>query len=265
MVPFRFCSFIIALCLFASCNCCDAQVFQGRSRYSYRPAFDPNRKVDGAIQYNAGRVAEFPQGANKLECWLVLSPDWRHIPLEKGLVDAVNKDPRMQLIKKNTKWNFYETRNPLFAESDLIKKTGTATPIVVITAPDGRIMADGSGGMFMNAKSAPDSVGEIIDTMMDAIERFNPPPVVQGQTTTTPIIRESDMGFSTGTLPNEAEQCGPDGCPPTPPVIDMPFDGEMTPVLPSRNPDQTLLAAGGALAAAAVAVFLGIKTPGLKS
>lgn len=273
-------SFIIALCLclFASCKCCDAQMFRGRNyQNSYQPpAFNPNRKVDGATQYNSGRTAEFPQGANKLECWVVLSPNWRAIPLEKQIVDAVNRDPRMKLIKQNTRWNFYESSSPLFAESELIKKTGTATPIVVITAPDGRIMADGSGGMFMNAKSTPDSVGEIIDTMMDAIGRFNPPPVVQGQTEATPIIRESDMGLSTGTPgspvwqlqgslgPSAPEQCGPDGCPiPVSPVIDIPSDGEMSPVLPSRHPDHTLIAAGGALAVAAAAIFLGIKTPGV--
>lgn len=226
---------------------------------AYRPQpqrFDPNRKIDGASAYNIERMPELPTG-EKLEVWVVLSPNWQNIPLERSIAEAVTRDPRMQQIKAGTKFNYYQTTNPLFSQSPLVGRVGTATPIFVVTGPGGEIAADGSAGLFMNAMSCPKTAAECVDVICEAIEHYNPPPKFEGQTKETPLVREitfPDLG--------SVEQCGPDGCPPAVAPQPAPIEGQLTPIMPRRPfvPGMWVSAAVCAIGCAIVIAF-GVLAP----
>ena len=246
--------FVIALCLLASCNCCDAQILPRRSF-----GFDPNKKVDGhddgagKTLYNIGRAPELPTGPAKLHCWIVVSDNWQTNPLEYQIAQHIANDPRMKAIKAGTYWNYYTASNPKFRDSGLVGAVGTATPIMVLTNGDGMIKADGTGGMFVNAKSFPATADDAIDMLCDAIAQFNPPPKFEGQTLATPVIRDT-----------EVEQC-PDGQCPTP-VVTIPggSEGTLTPIRPRNTASVVAVALGGIafVALCAGLAALGIATPG---
>lgn len=236
-----------------------AQPVQPHYPRQYSPSFDPNRKVDGANfgMYNIGRVPEFPQGEDKLVCWVVLSPNYQNVKQERDIAVAVHSDPRMQAIKQNTHFNYYLSTSPLFLESGLVEKVGTATPIVVVSGPDGKILADGTAGMFVNAKSCPKTAGGVVDMICDSVARFNPPIKVEGQTEATPFVRETAS----------VSQCGPDGCkPPSDPFsTPPPKDGSLTSVVPSQfSGDYNVLSLFGGAVVLAFLIYLGVRTPGAK-
>lgn len=250
---------IVSLILIGGCTCnCDAQLLPRRQSLG----FDPNRKVDGHddhaghTMYNMGRVPEMPTGPNKLHCWIVVSDAWERNAFEYELAKLIKSDPRMQQIKAGTYFNYYTVSNPKFSQSGLVGAVGTATPIFVVTNGDGMIRADGSGGLFVNAKSAPQTPAEAVDMLCDAIEQMNPPPVVEGQTTATQIVRESS-----------AAPC-PD-CTPNLPLQNPPPNsgGSLTPIKPRKSVHTPELVLGIFAFAVLVAggIAIGIYTPGKKT
>lgn len=219
-----------------------------------RSTFNPNRKMDGhndangRSMYNAGRMPEMPSGPNKLQCWIVVSDNWERNALEYSLAQAIRNDPRMQQIKAGTYFNYYTVSNPKFSQSGLVGAVGTATPIFVVTRNDGGIVGDGSGGLFVNAQSSPKTADECIDMLCDAIAQMNPPPVVEGQTTNSQIIRESSA------------PC-PD-CVPTPqPTVTPNGGGTLTPIKPRKTTEHIALGVGVLVVSGLLAsgVILGVR------
>lgn len=217
------------------CTCdCNAQLLSRRNNFG----FDPNRKVDGhddgfgRLIYNSQRVPELPTGPNKLQCWIVLSDQWQSNQLEHDLAVAVGNDPRLAQIKAGTYFNYYLASSPKFAQSGLKAAVGSKTPIVVLTRNDGAIARDGSGGVFVDGDACPQSAAEVIDMLCDSLAAFNPPPVVEGQTNNTPIVRESvSAGCPHGFL--SVSQCP--NCTPAPYVAPAPTPnggGTISPIKP---------------------------------
>lgn len=160
--------------------------------------FDPNKKVDGHVGYNAERMAELPAGSNQLELWVVVSPQWRSRPIEARVAQWFTNDQRLNQIKGGCRFNYYESSNPLFAESELIKKVGTATPIVWLTKPDGETLV----GLNANTLSKLRTPGELADMLVAGIEQANPAPVFAGQSDSTPLVRDCPDGQCTPSGPN---------------------------------------------------------------
>lgn len=224
---------LVASFLVGGCACdCHAQ---GRT------TFNPNKKIDGHTingksLYNSGRLGEMPTGPNKLDCYIVVSDQWQSNKLEYALYQAIASDPRMQQVKAGTYWNYLLVSSPKFRDSGLKQALGTATPIVVVQAHDGAIRGDGTGGLYVNAQSCPQTADEIVDMICDAIEHFNPPPVVEGQTNATQIIRESSA-------PCPGPDCNPNQTPAPQPVIQP----TLTPVRPRPAFEKYLQYGGYAL------------------
>lgn len=288
--------FAVLVAILMGCQCCDAQVFRGRSTYgatygygyqqqpryyypaqqyytqpaqpsySYQPyqpmGFNPNAKVDGASAYNVERMPELPTGTDKLEVWVVLSPNWQQSRLETDIVNAVNRDPRMQQIKRGTRFNYYVSTNPLFSQSPLIQRVGTATPIFVVTGPGGEIANDGSAGLFMNASNCPKTAGDCIDLLCDSIERYNPPKKFEGQTNDTPLMREITFP-NLASVGSQAEQdCNPDGtCDPVDMNPPPSGQGTMPLIVPPRVNIAPSVGLLGSMGLAVALLFLGVKTP----
>lgn len=199
--------------------------------------FDPNKKLDGHVGYNAERMAELPAGSNQLELWVVVSPQWRSRPLEARVAQWFTSDARLTQIKGGCRFNYYESSNPLFAESDLIKKVGTATPIVWLTKPDGETLV----GLNANTLSKLRTPGELADLLVAGIEQANPAPVFAGQSTATPIVRDCPDGQCTPSVPN---------------VSPGPVQPELSEVVPQRPVSPYVAIAFGTLAAGGLALLV---------
>jgi hypothetical protein len=191
--------------------------------------FDPNRKIDGHMvngvdQYNSGRRAELPQGANRLQLWVVVSPQFRSNPQETKIASWFTGGPnyqpvdqRLAEIRRGCAWNYYYSNNPLFYQSGLMTAVGTATPIVCMTKADGQVIA------YMNANtlSRMSSPGELADVLVAGIEQANPVPQFDGQVASTQIVRD----------------CPDNNCVPsqTPPATPPRVDGTLQQVVPDTS------------------------------
>lgn len=153
-------------------------------------AIDLNKKVDGHVQYNAGRDPEYPTGADKLYLSLTVGDDWQQQAAQRNLVAWFNNDARLRKIMAQCHWNFYTTGNPHFQER-LMRRVGTAVPIVTLQKPDGEALVN------VTAISMPGSPGELADMLAAGADQVrDTPPAFAGQQTggTTPIIADCPDG-----------------------------------------------------------------------
>ncbi len=242
---------LIAVLAFAAVlvgSCCDCQQCVAQ--------FDPNAKMEGKIGYNAQRVSDLPTGLNRLQLWVVVAPNFASIPRERAVAemftggpDGKPTDPRLRQLREGCAWNYYFSNDPLFAKSELVKAVGTATPIVCLTGPDGRLIAeDGGRGVFVNAASCPASAGEMADLLYQGADQLNPRPKFEG---------------THSALWGEADPCPGPYCPTPGPETPTPIvEPSLPSIVPNRNvvSSRWLLPLGGLIAVGAVSSLIFLLT-----
>ncbi len=245
---------------------------------SFAQKFDPNRKIDGhtgALGYNSGLTADLPQGANRLQLWVVLSPEYRSKPHEYKVAQwftgartpqgqYTSPDARLRKLQTECAWNYYESKNPLFAESGLVQAVGNATPIVCLTAADG----DVSHGVYLNytTLSKLKNSGELADILMAGANQLSPTPQFDNHpnpvSQTNSILYESSAkcprcGTSGVSAVGDCPNCTPKPTPtPGPSPTNVPVDGTLSEVKPNTAGDLGSVAV-------AISAALGLAAAGL--
>lgn len=201
-----------------------------------------DRKVDGSVHYNSGRITDVPVGDAKLYLTVIVGTGYQNDPRQAKVLDWFQTDPRLNRLMGEMHFNVYGTDNPHFRER-IMGYVGEAVPIVMIQRPNGRVI------MNVTAVSMPTSSGALADMVYDAVRKENPPPNFVGR---------NDSSVTTLT---DEEDCPPDGCPPNkPPVFPQPNVNPQRPtipeVLPVNGDDEVV---GAVLfAVAALAIIFGV-------
>lgn len=241
---------LLLACLIGCCpHCASAQSYGGRingNRNTYsgntwsqsngwtyvRPAQSPaqnayesehssrigDRKVDGSVHYNSGRIADVPVGDAKLYLTVIVGTGYQNDPRQVRILEWFQTDPRLNRLMGTTHFNVYGTDNPHFRDR-LMGYVGEAVPIVMIQRPNGKVI------MNVTAVSMPTSSGALADMAYDAVRKENPAPNFVGR---------NDNTITTIT---DEEDCPPDGCPPNkPPVFPQPNINPLQPMIPEVIP-----------------------------
>lgn len=191
-----------------------------------------DKKVDGSIHYNSGRVADVPVGDSKLYCTLIVGTGYRNDPRQMQIIKWFSTDPRLIKLRNDTHFNVYGTDNPHYRER-LMGYVGEAVPIVLIQRPP--TQPGGGGKVLMNVTAVAiekyniNSSGALADMVYDAIRKENPPPNFAGRT--DDAIIEDQSGNYDG-----SSDCPPDGCPVEPNPFLVPQVNPQMPTIPEVIP-----------------------------
>lgn len=284
-------SFIAGLLCLVTLTALDAQIFRrgyaqqpGRTtfappqpQYYYPPAPQPqpqpqpqasklDKKVDGHVGYNSGEVADMPQDTDKLCMVMVLADDWQNGQNERAKACRMMKswlenEPRLIKYRQESRFSFLTDSDPAFrglrtladkTSTSLYAKYGDAFPIFGIEKPDGELI------FKCSALSLPPNAGTMGDRVTYALKsQEKKAPFAEGMQAITPFVFEGG-----------AEDCGPDGCPPTnTPVKPAPDKSEVLtdtppPILGGNYGGLAVLGAFGAVAAGLG--YVAYKRPGIK-
>ncbi len=130
---------------------------------------DLGKPVSGSYGYNAGMKAELPQGNDRF--YLTVSVDGRTLRHRSAAVaNWFDTDPRLLYLRQATRFNLYETNNPLFVER-MLPRVGNNVPLVTLQAANGEVIAN------FDASTMPASAGELADLLYQAINDRCPCPL----------------------------------------------------------------------------------------
>lgn len=202
------------------CDKCQAQLLGGRrwqqapySEAQYTHSQQPNsqqpildRKVDGSVFYNSGKVADMPVGSSKMYTTIILGSDYLSDSAsgerQRAILSWFTLDQRLVKVRTESNFNVYDSTNPHFTER-LREYVGDAVPIVMIQDANGSVKFCVNGSP---SGHLPNTSGELADMIYESIEPLNRAPTFQGQTSSAVI-----------------QDCPPDGCPPVKPQPNLPI------------------------------------------